>query len=163
MARIILQAPHKVLRAKSLPVTDFGASEIKRIIREIQAIVDATPHAVGLAAPQIGYDTRIFEVRCESFRRIFINPVITAYSKKKSLMSEACLSVEGWNGWTERPTKVTIKAFDETGKKFKLTVKGLLAQIIQHELDHLDGVLYIDKAKRLERVQGEGYRVRGTG
>lgn len=81
---------------------------------------------------------------------VFINPEITRLSKKKKEMSEGCLSVRGSYGTVMRHERATVKALDEHGKPFTYHASGLIAHIFQHEVDHLDGILYIDKAVKLE-------------
>ncbi|HEX8993746.1 MAG TPA: peptide deformylase, partial [Candidatus Paceibacterota bacterium] len=122
-------------------------------------------HGVGLAAPQIGAPLRLFIIAGRVFEaeehedghetkkktppppdRVFINPTIIRVSKSQSRMSEGCLSVRGLYGAVIRHDKATVKALDENGKPFTLNGSGLLAQIFQHEVDHLEGTLYTDKA-----------------
>jgi len=83
---------------------------------------------------------------------IFINPRLVKISKKKKKLEEGCLSVRGVFGEIDRAEKATVEAYNEFGQKFSYTGAGLMAQIFQHELDHLDGVLFIDKAKNLAQV-----------
>ena len=119
---------------------------------------------VGLAAPQIGVSLRIFIVSGKifhpDFRRghktetttpisedlIFINPEIIKLSKKTKLMDEGCLSVRPYYGKVERSLNATVRAFNETGEVFIRGASGLLAHIFQHEVDHLNGILFVDKA-----------------
>ncbi|MBI3019746.1 MAG: peptide deformylase [Parcubacteria group bacterium] len=87
---------------------------------------------------------------------VFINPEITRRSRKKITMDEGCLSVRWWYGGVERAEKATVHAYDENGTRFTRGASGLLAQIFQHETDHLDGVLFIDKASNLhEELPGQ--------
>lgn len=83
---------------------------------------------------------------------VFINPVIKKISKEKMLVEEGCLSVRYLYGKVKRSSKASVEARDEAGKKFVMGASGLLAQIFQHEIDHLNGVLFIDKAKKLEEI-----------
>lgn len=119
---------------------------------------------VAIAAPQIGVSYRIFVISGRAFDIekgdyeenkenpiapdiVCINPTITRLSRDKEYMDEGCLSVRYLYGKVKRSTKATLEAYDENGKKFTRGGSGLLAQIFQHETDHLDGVLFIDKAK----------------
>lgn len=132
----------------------------------------AEPDGIGIAAPQIGALLRIFLVaeeatvkNAEELRekiaaetkkrnteyRVFINPVLKNFASKKIKDVEGCLSVRGVYGEVSRPEKITIEYLDESWKKHTRGASGLFARVIQHELDHLDGVLFIDKAKNIKR------------
>ena len=102
---------------------------------------------VGLAGPQVGIQRRLVVVDVGDGLIEFVNPEIT---NKEGLcdMVEGCLSVPGRRGLVSRPEKVTVNAQDKTGKPFTIEADGLLARCIQHEIDHLDGVLYVDKMER---------------
>lgn len=149
MKKILLH-PHPILDKPTTPVTNFNSQEIKQIINELKETLNSTKNGIGLAANQIGYSKRIFYVKLQDFEKIFINPEITSRSKTKVLLEEGCLSVPNKVGLVERFKKLIVKARDESGKKFKLKAKGLLAQVVQHEIDHLDGIVYITKAKKLQ-------------
>lgn len=86
---------------------------------------------------------------------IFINPVIKKLSREKMFVEEGCLSVRWLYGEVRRSSKATVEAYDENGKKFTAGASGLLAQIFQHEIDHLNGVLFTDKARKLEEMKPE--------
>jgi len=101
---------------------------------------------VGLAAPQIGKNIQLFVVNPKlSKKYIFINPEISKISKKTKTIEEGCLSMPGVYKKIPRAKSLKIKAIDETGKEFELKAKDLLARVIQHEIDHLNGILIIDK------------------
>ncbi len=103
-------------------------------------------NGVGLAAPQAGVAKRFFVVIADDdVRRVFINPQIISTSSELCDYEEGCLSVPGVYENIQRPAKVTVQAFNEKGKPFTLEADGLLARIIQHENDHLDGYLFIDR------------------
>jgi peptide deformylase len=104
----------------------------------------------GLAAPQVGVLRRVVVVDVEDGYFEFINPVITAQKGEQSGW-EGCLSVRGKSGIVSRPMKVTLAYQDRTGEKHVLKAKGFFARAICHELDHLDGILYIDKASYIEK------------
>ena len=121
---------------------------------------------MGLAAPQVGISKRFFVLTADDgVRRVFVNPQIVATSNELCDYEEGCLSLPGFNESIRRPAKVTCSALNEFGKPFTVEADGLLARIIQHENDHLDGVVFIDHgnpefaakvtdkmAKRLERA-----------
>jgi len=145
MIKNILREPNKILRTKSEAVIDFESQETKQMIKDLIDTLLVTKEGLGLAAPQIGKNLRIFVLNMKGEIKIFINPEITHFSNKKSLFNEGCLSVPGEFDEMERSSKVVMKYYDETGKKHKTTVKGLIAQAFQHEIDHLNGILYVDK------------------
>ncbi len=167
----ILQKDAPVLRKKALrvPLEDIQSSEIQSIIERMKKAVRAEDDGVAIAAPQIGESLRIFVVAGRALAvkdkekdpsvneldypdLVFINPEITKLSKKKRKMDEGCLSVRWLYGKVRRSERASVKAYDETGKKVERGASGLLAQIFQHEVDHLDGILFIDKATDLEEL-----------
>ena len=147
---------------------DISSPKIKKVIREMKEALNSQDDGVAIAAPQIGYSLRIFIVSKKVFEinkavkenprgisstgLVFINPVIKKVSKEKKGLEEGCLSVRFLYGKVERSNKATISAYNEAGKKFERGGTGLLAQIFQHEVDHLNGILFIDKAKSLEEL-----------
>ena len=145
--RNIIQLGDPTLRKKSFPVTDFG----EKTAALLEDMKDTLKKAdgVGLAAPQVGVLRRVFIIDFENNYYECINPRITE-QKGKQFGDEACLSVKGKYGKVERPMKVTVKAQDRNGKEFTVKAEGFLARAFCHEYDHLDGVLYIDKAKSIE-------------
>ncbi len=163
----ILQKDSPILRkvALDVPENEISSQRIKKIISKMKIAVHAEDDGVAIAAPQIGVSLRIFVVAGRTFNigkkadketvfpdLVFINPEITKLSKKKKIMEEGCLSVRWLYGKVERHERVSIKALDETGRKIERGASGLLAQIFQHEIDHLDGTLFIDKATDIEDV-----------
>lgn len=163
----IVQAGSPVLRAIAKPVSkkDIGSSNITAIIGKMKKALAKESFGVAIAAPQIGESLRIFVISGKVFAeevpadsdtqttppdRVFINPEITRRSRKKIEMSEGCLSVRGKYGTVMRHEKASIKALDEEGKTSTYHGTGLVGHIFQHECDHLDGILYIDKAIHLE-------------
>ncbi|OHA58118.1 MAG: peptide deformylase [Candidatus Vogelbacteria bacterium RIFOXYD1_FULL_44_32] len=152
----IVQQPEKVLRQLSAPVSleEIGRPALTRIIRDMSEALAACEDGVAIAAPQIGISLRIFVVSKRLFQAgegdaIFINPIITKLSKKRVVMEEGCLSVRWTYGKTKRADKVTVQAYDELGNRFTWNASDLMAQIFQHEIDHLDGILFIDHATNL--------------
>lgn len=100
---------------------------------------------IGLAAPQVESDLRICVARVDNTIYILVNPKIKSFSRKKEVFEEGCLSFPGKFFPVKRPVKVKIKARDINGKKIKIKAEGLLARVLQHEIDHLDGILVIDR------------------
>lgn len=167
--KIILQKEEKVLRAiaKEVKLTDINTPKIKKVLLDMSRALASQDDGVAIAAPQIGYSLRIFLVAGKVFDRgfargkeikpdkekkpdmVFINPKIVKLSKDKEWMPEGCLSVRPVYGKTYRSKKATVEAYDENGNKFSRGASGLLAQIFQHETDHLNGILFIDHAKDL--------------
>lgn len=167
----IVQSENPVLRkiAKEVVVSDITKSKIKKILDNMVFALDSQNDGVAIAAPQIGVSLRIFVVSGrifdEDFIRgkgstekdfylkprnkdmVFINPVLVKTSKDRKLMAEGCLSVRPIYGKVRRATRATVEAYDEFGHKFIKDGSGLLAHIFQHEIDHLDGILFTDKAK----------------
>jgi len=144
--KIVTGKKNKILRAKSEKVGDIG-SNILNLIKNMKETLAISEHGIGLAAPQVGKNLRVFvidEEVAQEGKTVFINPEITKVSKKKAVLEEGCLSIpEEWHE-LDRPEKATIKATDEKGKKFKLRAKGLLSRLVIHEVDHLNGILFVD-------------------
>lgn len=166
----IVQKNDKVLRqnTKDIPVSEITTLKIKKILKEISSALKSQSDGVAIAAPQIGYKLSIFVVSGKIFHKdfvrgekefekvpkkeiprdlVFINPRISKLSREKGWLPEGCLSVRWLYGKTYRSKKAIITAYDEKGKKFQRGASGLLAQIFQHETDHLKGILFIDHAK----------------
>jgi len=175
MAKKILQKEDPVLRRKAadVPVREIRSAKIQKILAEMSASLASQHDGVAIAAPQIGYSVRIFVVSGKIFEKdfgkpkevsmvepalpkeepkdlIFINPKISKLSRGKEWMPEGCLSVRWLYGKTYRSKKALVTAYNEHGKKFSRGASGLLAQVYQHETDHLNGVLFIDHAKDLK-------------
>lgn len=106
-------------------------------------------NGVGLAAPQIGISKRVVVIDAGEGLIELINPEIIEYSDETEVQAEGCLSIPGAQGEVERYYKVTVRAMDRQGKTFEISGEGLLARALQHEIDHLHGVLYIDRASRM--------------
>lgn len=164
----IAQKENPILRqiAKETAIKEIASLKIKKIIKEMADALVKEPEGVALAAPQIGYSLRLFIVRKNKLKSesylpadrenseqkekekflVFINPKILKTSQKKVLLKEGCLSLTGIYGEIWRKEKVLVEAYDENGKKFRRGASGLLAEIVQHEIDHLNGVLFTDVA-----------------
>ncbi|MDP6387814.1 MAG: peptide deformylase [Candidatus Pacebacteria bacterium] len=159
----IVQDGDPILRdkAKEIPIGKIQSAEVKKVLKDMSKTLEKQKDGVAIAAPQIGVPLRIFIVSGKLFDHgeseissslpdlVFINPTITKFSKNKESHEEGCLSVRGKYGTTKRAKKATVRAYDENGKIFERGGSGLLAKIFQHEMDHLDGVLFIDRAKNI--------------
>ncbi len=167
MAKLVAQN-HPALHTISEEITpeEFSNGTVAKILKGMrQAIKDYSVDgfaAVAIAAPQIGVAKRMFLIEDQSgspeerFPTIIaINPRIIKMSKRTHVVGEGCLSVPKLYGVVKRSTNVTLEAQDENGKIFKRGAGGLLAQIIQHECDHLDGTLFIDRAEDAWPVEKE--------
>lgn len=161
----IIVKDEKMLRARAreVPLADIGTPEIKKLIADMSAVLAREEDGVALAAPQIGESLRLFVISGKILARlnkkqvklenaVFINPVLLKSSQKKQTVEEGCLSLRWFYGKVRRAARVTLEAHDAEGKKFTKTASGLLAQIFQHEMDHLDGALFIDKAKDIINI-----------
>jgi len=150
------QVGNTIIRKRSKPIRMVKSAETRKLVKNL---TDSMRYhdLVGMAAPQIGVNLRVFvtEVRKTKTRnpklvdplRVFINPRIVRFSNKKALIWEGCGSVARSNLFSivRRPAEVTVVALDQKGNKFRLSAKGLLARIIQHETDHLDGKVFLDR------------------
>ncbi len=162
----IVTEGNPVLRAhaKPVPKSMFGTEELAALIAKMSRALREEPHGVAIAAPQIGESWRIFVVRGYVLQRIrrsdpgadtfadiaFINPVFLRQSKKKEIIEgEGCLSVPNIYGNIERSARAAVEAQDTTGKKFERGGSGLIAEIFEHEVDHLNGILFTDKATNI--------------
>jgi peptide deformylase len=152
----ILQRGDPLLKNENVPITRFSTEKLKELIGDLKdTMMDRG--LVGIAGPQIGkhYQVFITEPRETPFRpkdqsdvfRVFINPVITHVSDEEVVIYEGCGSVDaiGLFGPVTRPKEVTVEAYDEQGRQFRLTCDGILARIILHEYDHLHGLEFLDK------------------
>jgi len=148
--REIRHLPDEVLRKKASKVT-----KVDRSIRRLTDDMVETMHAangVGLAAPQVGISLRVVVLQMPEEEVVtMINPEIIK-SREEGEVQEACLSVPGYLGQIRRFASVTVKGLDREGKPFRIKADGLMAQVLQHELDHLDGRLYIDRIEDPENL-----------
>ena len=146
--RNVVQVGDEVLRQKCFAVENFDES-LEKLLDDMRDTVKKEQGA-GLAAPQVGVLRRVVVVDVEEGYFELINPVILQQKGEQSGW-EGCLSVRGKSGIVSRPMKVKISFQDRKGEKYLLQAKGFFARAICHELDHLDGVLYIDKASHIEK------------
>ncbi|MFA6095735.1 MAG: peptide deformylase [Candidatus Paceibacterota bacterium] len=174
----IVQKDDPVLRqeARRVPEGMFGTPALRKILKDMSAALASQDDGVAIAAPQIGVSLRIFVVSGSVMEMlypeqsrgtgkpkkakdiVFINPEILRLSKDREELEEGCLSVRYLYGKISRAKKARIAARDEKGRAFELSGSGLLAQIFQHETDHLDGTLFIDNATDLHDVPPEEAR-----
>lgn len=152
--------------AETVALKDIKSDRIQKIIEDMKNALAKEEEGVAIAAPQIGIPLRIFVVSKKIFQLIdagksdkdkfddlvFINPEIIKLSKDKEVMEEGCLSVRDYYGKIKRSTKATVKAYDENGNPFERGGSRLLAQIFQHEIDHLNGILFTDSAKDVQKI-----------
>lgn len=138
--------PDERIRQTSQEVRGFDNS-LQKVIDELieVSVVQKDPPALGMAAPQIGTFKRVFVAKVRNKFKPFVNPRIVKYGREETALLEGCFSVKGIYGHVIRPSEIDIEAQDRYGKKVQLHLKGLPAKIFQHELDHLDGGLFIDK------------------
>ncbi len=171
----IVQKDDPVLRkiAEEIPLKNIGDKRLNDLISEMRVALDKCVDGVALAAPQIGKSLRLFVISPKVFsvqrenektgnknqeendKLVYINPVITKKSSKKNILDEGCLSVSLVFGKIKRHNKVTITAYDEIGTMFTRGASGLLAEIFQHETDHLNGILFIDSATGLIKIENK--------
>jgi len=168
MSLKILKYPNQILRqkAKNIKIEDIKNQETQNLIKKMIKTLEKTK-GIGLAAPQIGKSIQLILVRVyndtsthinaydDIFQNsydnlnnkilILINPKITNKSWKKEIKQEGCLSIPRFFGLVKRSKKITLKALNKNGEKMKFKAENLFARIIQHEVDHLDGMLFIDK------------------
>ena len=142
----IIQVGDEILRKKCVPVKEFGA-KLNNLLNDMHETLTAATGA-GLAGSQVGVPERLFIVEVDEGYFEFINPQILGSSGSQYGI-EGCLSVKGKWGDVKRPKKVTVKAQDRYGKWFKIVAKDFFARAVCHEYDHLDGILYIDKADNI--------------
>jgi peptide deformylase len=156
MIKQAVQVGNPIVRKQSKPVRDPKAPNVRKLVRDL---ADSMRHygLVGMAAPQIGVNLRVYvsEIRKTKNRnpvaldplRVFINPIITKKSTTQTVLYEGCGSLDFGHifGPVKRASTVEVAACDEYGKKFTFTARGLLAKVMQHEIDHLDGILCLDR------------------
>ena len=153
--KIILTEPNKILRQVSEPVQSVGEQEQKLMDDMLETMYSA--NGIGLAAIQIGIPKRIIVMdlsKDENTKepRYFVNPVIKNKDPIKATYEEGCLSVPNQFAEIDRPTKCLIEYLDYNGEKQVLNAEGLLATCIQHEMDHLEGILFIDYLSKLKKT-----------
>ncbi len=163
----IITPKNPILRKKARRVHDFGSPKLQRLIDDmVETMLDAP--GVGLAAPQVAISQRLIVVRLpddEDSREeygedagvlhVVINPEIVKASREMAEGVEACLSIPGYFGKVDRHISIKIKGYDRHGTPIQIKAKDWLARVFQHEIDHLDGVLFIDQATEIWRMRDE--------
>ncbi len=148
----IVQYPDPILAKTAEVVTEFN-DELKQLAADMAETMYAAP-GIGLAANQVGVLKRIIVIDItedHSDLRVFVNPEVVAHSEELEEFEEGCLSLKGLYEKVKRPERVKVRAQDLDGKPFELEADGLLAVCVQHEIDHLHGVVFIDHLSRLKK------------
>lgn len=166
---ILNKSEEKFLRKKTsdFDFKEFAKRELDELIKKMRRIMKEA-HGVGLSANQIGLNFQIFVAeipqrnKAPKFYAIF-NPKIIKASKETEILEEGCLSVPGYYGDVERNEKITLKGLDKNQKEIKVEAYGLMARIFQHEVDHLNGILYIDKAKNVKKYESNSEQKNSPG
>lgn len=166
----VIQIGHPALKAKNKTVKSFKSPKIQKLIKDLVETM-RKEELIGISAPQIGQNYQVFvtEPRKTKTRRgdqidklrVYINPKIILFSKEQDIIYEGCGSVAKGRlfGPVKRSSEITIEAFDKKGKKFQLYCDGILARVIQHEYDHLQGIEFIEKIQDLRKlIDVEFYR-----
>jgi peptide deformylase len=150
----ILIAPHKSLKTKARPVADADMDRVRALVPGMLATMYKAP-GIGLAAPQVDVSLRVavIDLQSNDIRRPFamINPQILRVSEEWATREEGCLSLPNQFAEVSRPAAVRVRYMDVDGKPHEVDAEGLLAACLQHEIDHLDGVLFVDHLSALKR------------
>lgn len=148
----ILNFPHPVLRQKARPVERFD-DDLRRLAERMFDLMHEA-EGIGLAAPQVGVSRRLFVVDAHQGEppMVYINPELSEYAEEFEVNEEGCLSLPGIRGEIRRPAAVTIHAQDLEGNRFTRRAADLTARVWQHEFDHLNGVMIIDKMTMRDRL-----------
>jgi peptide deformylase len=144
--------PDPVLKRKALKISGVDSSVRKLIANMLDTLQDAS--GIGLAAPQIGASLKLVVIHIpeEEQERVLINPEVIKKTGEREI-DERCLSIPGYKGLVKRACNVTVKARDENFKEIRVKAEGLLAQALEHEIDHLNGVLYIDLVDSQDKIK----------
>lgn len=148
----IVQYPNKILKKNTRPISKVTPSRKSKILEMLKLMYNL--NGMGLAAPQVGWDARVFVMNTTynlSDEMVFINPIVLEESEEQWEMEEGCLSFPGITGAVTRSSRVKIKALDLDGNPFIFEDDQLAARCVLHEVDHLQGILFIDKADKLYR------------
>ncbi|HOW60244.1 MAG TPA: peptide deformylase [Candidatus Moranbacteria bacterium] len=144
----IKKYPDPILLKKAEKIKDPMDEKIQRLIFDMTETLHSNNNGIGLAAPQVGIGLRLCIIELEGTRYVLINPKITAKSKNKETCEEGCLSFPGEFYPVARFHEVQVRYDDESGKSKKIKARGLLARAFQHEIDHLDGIVFINRIKK---------------
>ena len=143
----IITYPNKILEKKTKKVKNPLNLDIQELVKNMMSTVQES-NGAGLAAPQVGESLRICIVQYDGEVFVLINPKITSYSREKNINEEGCLSFPGKFIPIKRSTKIKARYLNEKGNEIKIKAEGMLARIIQHEVDHLNGILFIERTKK---------------
>ncbi|HVC60759.1 MAG TPA: peptide deformylase [Acetobacteraceae bacterium] len=150
----ILIAPHPLLKARARPVGPADAAAVRALVPRMFASMYCAP-GIGLAAPQVGQSLRVITIDVMPNDKpaplTLINPEILALSEDRATREEGCLSLPGQYADVTRPARVKLRYLDQTGARREVEADGLLAACLQHEIDHLDGILFVDHLSALKR------------
>jgi peptide deformylase len=141
----ILTYPNPLLKKRAEKIENPKSPEIKELVLDMLETMDASGNALGLAAPQVGRSVRLCIIKLDGKTHILINPKIKSKSLRKEVCEEGCLSFPGEFYPIKRSKKVKVEFFNRDGEKIRLEGEGLLARAFQHEIDHLDGVLFVER------------------
>lgn len=147
----IVTYPNPLLQKKSQEIVDPNDPEIQRLILDMLETLKDCKIGIGLAAPQVGKSLSLCVIRLDGKTHILLNPKIKSKSWKKIISEEGCLSFPNKFILVKRSCKAKVTAVNEKGEKIEIKAEGLLARALQHEIDHLDGVLYIEREARGEK------------
>ena len=153
-AREVLRMGHPVLRERAKPVEQVATPELRELVADMKETM-AAKEGAGLAAPQIGVSLRVFVADVSVGRDrnglvIMVNPTFVE-REGMQLEEEGCLSLPGFNATVMRPARAVLKGFDRHGQEQTVEGKGLLARAFQHEMDHLDGLVFVDRLRGIKR------------
>lgn len=161
----IITLPNPTLRRKARKVSEFGP-DLQQLVDDMIETMREAP-GVGLAAPQVDVSQQVIVVEYGESEEekqppklyVVVNPEITRYSNETETGTEGCLSIPDVIGDVNRPLEITVRGFNRHGRPIKIKANGWLARIFQHEIDHLQGVLFVDRAEKVWKVEGEQSQV----
>ena len=143
MNKRIVEYPNPILRKKAIVIKEI-TDEVKRLAKDMKEII-MEKDGIGLAAPQVGASKRLIAVFLKDKPEVFLNPKILRKSRKTNIIEEGCLSFPGLFLKIKRAKDIDLEYLNLNGERIKMKVEGLLARVFQHEIDHLDGILFIDR------------------
>lgn len=144
----ILNYPNPLLIKKAEKIKDAKSPEIKELILDMLDTLDNAEHGMGLAAPQVGSSVRLCVIKFDGKKYILINPIIKSKSLSKEVVEEGCLSFPGKYVPIKRSKRVKVIAQNRNGEELIIKAEGIFARALQHEIDHLDGILILDKTDK---------------
>jgi peptide deformylase len=151
----IITYPDPILEKKASKIKDPGSQEIRELVFDMLETMEESGNALGLAAPQVGRSVRLCIIKLDGKTHILINPEIKSRSFKKEISEEGCLSFPGKFIPIKRHRKVKVMTLDRKGNEVMIKAEGMFSRALQHEIDHLDGILFIDRQNNKLPVIGE--------